>query len=291
VLGEDVALEIHAQAGLWLVLCDPGQMEQLLLNLAANARDAMPHGGTLVIETRNARVDPGVADANPVANPGATSGQWVNLVVRDSGSGMTSDVQERIFEPFFTTKELGKGTGLGLATVHGIVTQNGGRVLVESQPGLGTTFEVRFPRTQQADPRRDMAPSPASFPAPARGSETILVVEDDPRVRAVTVRALRAAGHRVIAAGNGAEALGIAEGNPGELHLVVTDVVMPGMSGRAVVDALRSRRPGLPALFVSGYPQEVIARRGVLDTGIEFLAKPFTPASLVARVRAIFDAR
>jgi two-component system cell cycle sensor histidine kinase/response regulator CckA len=290
VLGEDIALEIHAQAGLWLVLCDPGQMEQLLLNLAANARDAMPHGGTLVIETRNARVDPGAADANPDTNPGATSGQWVNLVVRDSGSGMTTDVQERIFEPFFTTKELGKGTGLGLATVHGIVTQNGGRVLVESQPGLGTTFEVRFPRTL-VDARSNAAPSPVPVPAPARGSETILVIEDDPRVRAVTVRALRAAGHRVLVAGNGAEALGIAEGNPGGLHLVVTDVVMPGMSGRAVVDALRSRRPGLPALFVSGYPQEVIARRGVLDTGIEFLAKPFTPSSLVARVRAILDAR
>jgi two-component system cell cycle sensor histidine kinase/response regulator CckA len=272
------------------VLCDPGQMEQLLLNLAANARDAMPHGGTLVIETRNARVDPGAADANPDTNPGATSGQWVNLVVRDSGSGMTTDVQERIFEPFFTTKELGKGTGLGLATVHGIVTQNGGRVLVESQPGLGTTFEVRFPRTL-VDARSNAAPSPVPVPAPARGSETILVIEDDPRVRAVTVRALRAAGHRVMVAGNGAEALGIAEGSPGGIHLVVTDVVMPGMSGRAVVDALRSRRPGLPALFVSGYPQEVIARRGVLDTGIEFLAKPFTPSSLVARVRAILDAR
>jgi CheY-like chemotaxis protein len=203
---------------------------------------------------------------------------------------MTSDVQERIFEPFFTTKELGKGTGLGLATVHGIVTQNGGRVLVESQPGLGTTFEVRFPRTL-VEARNAAGPSPVPVPAPVRGSEAILVIEDDPRVRAVTVRALRAAGHRVLVASNGAEALGIAEGNPGGLHLVVTDVVMPGMSGRAVVDALRTRRPGLPALFVSGYPQEVIARRGVLDTGIEFLAKPFTPTSLVARVRAILDAR
>jgi len=159
---------------------------------------------------------------------------------------------------------------------------------VESHPGEGTTFEVRFPRTLAAI--RDVAPA-APAPAPARGSETILVVEDDPRVRAVTVRALRAAGHRVLVAGNGAEALGIAEGNGGILHLVVTDVVMPGMSGPAVVDALRARRPGLPALFVSGYPREVIARRGVLDTGIEFLAKPFTPSALVARVRSILDGR
>jgi two-component system, cell cycle sensor histidine kinase and response regulator CckA len=201
---------------------------------------------------------------------------------------MSPEVQSRLFEPFFTTKELVKGTGLGLATVHGIVTQNGGRVLVESQPGEGTTFEVRFPRTL-ADARAPLPAAPA--PAPSRGTETILVVEDDPRVRAVTVRALRAAGHRVLVAGSGAEALGIAEGNCGALHMVVTDVVMPGMSGRAVIDALRVRRPGLPALFVSGYPQEVIARRGVLDSGIEFLPKPFTPSALVARVRSILDGR
>ena len=282
VLGEDVELEVHAQEGLWLALCDPGQMEQLLLNLAANARDAMPKGGKLVIETRNAVVDPGASATNPA------TGQWVYLVVRDSGAGMSPEVQERLFEPFFTTKEIGKGTGLGLATVHGIVTQNGGRVLVESEPGQGTTFEIRFPRT-----REDAGAPPIVAPPPVAtttGTETLLVVEDDPRVRAVTVRALRGAGHRVLVAGNGAEALGILEGEPGPLHMVVTDVVMPGMSGKALVDALRARRPGLRALFVSGYPQEVIARRGVLDSGIEFLAKPFTPATLVARVRALLDA-
>ena len=282
VLGEDVELEVHAQEGLWLALCDPGQMEQLLLNLAANARDAMPKGGKLVIETRNALVDPGPSATNP------STGQWVHLVVRDSGAGMSPEVQERLFEPFFTTKEIGKGTGLGLATVHGIVTQNGGRVLVESEPGQGTTFEIRFPRT-----REDAGGAPDTAQAPVTttgGTETLLVVEDDPRVRAVTVRALRGAGHRVLVAGSGAEALGILEGEPGPLHLVVTDVVMPGMSGKALVDALRTRRPGLRALFVSGYPQEVIARRGVLDSGIEFLAKPFTPATLVARVRALLDA-
>ncbi|MEI6224583.1 MAG: PAS domain S-box protein [Deltaproteobacteria bacterium] len=282
VLGEDVELEVHAQEGLWLALCDPGQMEQLLLNLAANARDAMPKGGKLVIETRNAVVDPGPSPTSP------STGQWVYLVVRDSGAGMSPEVQERLFEPFFTTKEIGKGTGLGLATVHGIVTQNGGRVLVESAPGQGTTFEIRFPRT-----REDAGAAPVAAPPPVattKGTETILVVEDDPRVRAVTVRALRGSGHRVLVAGSGAEALGILEDEPGPLHMVVTDVVMPGMSGKALVDALRTRRPGLRALFVSGYPQEVIARRGVLDSGIEFLAKPFTPATLVARVRALLDA-
>jgi CheY-like chemotaxis protein len=199
---------------------------------------------------------------------------------------MTPEVQERLFEPFFTTKEMGKGTGLGLATVHGIVTQNGGRVLVESEPGQGTTFEIRFPRTL-AKPAE--APRPAPAP-PARGQETVLVVEDDPRVRAVTVRALRAAGHRVLVAASGGEAVALADQHDGPLHLVVTDVVMPGMSGRAVVDALRVRQPGLRALFVSGYPQEVISRRGVLEGGVEFLAKPFTPSTLVARVRSILDA-
>ncbi|MGA8891969.1 MAG: PAS domain S-box protein, partial [Anaeromyxobacteraceae bacterium] len=176
VIGEDISLEVHAQPGLWLAQCDPGQMEQLLLNLAVNARDAMPRGGRLVLETRNAQVDPGGDATNG-------SGQWVLLVVRDSGSGMSPEVQERLFEPFFTTKELGKGTGLGLATVHGIVTQNGGRVLVESEPGRGTTFEIRFPRTL-AKPAEVARPAPAR---PARGQETVLVVEDDPRVRAVTV--------------------------------------------------------------------------------------------------------
>jgi len=279
VIGEDIVLEVHPQPGLWLAACDPGQMEQLLLNLAVNARDAMPRGGKLAIETRNVLLDPG-------GDAASGSGQWVQLVVRDSGSGMSPEVQERLFEPFFTTKEMGKGTGLGLATVHGIVTQNGGRVLVESEPGRGTTFEIRFPRTQAVPPE---APRPARA-VTARGQETVLVVEDDPRVRAVTVRALRGAGHRVLVAGSGSEAVALADQHDGALHLVVTDVVMPGMSGRAVVDALRGRQPGLRALFVSGYPQEVIARRGVLEGGVEFLGKPFTPSTLVARVRAILDA-
>ena len=280
VLGEDIRLEVAVQEGLWLTLCDPGQMEQLLLNLAANARDAMPGGGALFIETRNSLAEAGQG------SPGSPSAHWVNLVVRDSGAGMSPEVQERLFEPFFTTKEMGKGTGLGLATVHGIVVQNGGRVLVESEPGRGTTFEIRFPRTLESPG----APARPPVPAASRGSETILVVEDDPRVRAVTVRALRGAGHRVLVATDGAEALAVAEQSDGPIDLVVSDVVMPGMSGRAVVEALRRRRPGMRALFVSGYPQDVIARRGVLDGGIEFLAKPFTPATLGARVRAILDA-
>ncbi len=278
VIGEDVRLEVHAQDGLWLTLCDPGQMEQLLLNLAANARDAMPRGGTLTIETRNAEMTSSAT--------GGGAGQWVVLGVRDTGAGMSAEVQERLFEPFFTTKEMGKGTGLGLATVHGIVTQNGGRVLVESEPGRGTTFEIRFPRTQAVAAPTSAAPAPGR----RRGSETVLVVEDDARVRAVTVRALRAAGHRVLVASDGPEALAVVEQSDAPVHVVVTDVVMPGMSGRAVVDALRRRQPGLRALFVSGYPQEVIARRGVLEGGIAFLPKPFTPAVLQARVREVLDA-
>ncbi|HQR29086.1 MAG TPA: ATP-binding protein, partial [Anaeromyxobacteraceae bacterium] len=221
VIGEDVRLEVRAQPGLWPVLCDPGQMEQLLLNLAANARDAMPRGGTLAIETRNALL-PDTA--------GGPAIEWVLLLVRDTGAGMSPEVLDRLFEPFFTTKEVGKGTGLGLATVHGIVTQNGGRVRVESHPESGTSFEIRFPRTR-AVPAAATAPDAPRKSRPARGDATVLVVEDDPRVRSVTVRALEGAGYRVLVAPDGPTALAIAA-TTGPLDLVVTDVVMPGMSGR-----------------------------------------------------------
>jgi CheY-like chemotaxis protein len=200
---------------------------------------------------------------------------------------MPPEVQAHLFEPFFTTKGSGKGTGLGLATVHGIVAQNGGHVEVESAPGQGTTFDVFLPRTHA------VAPAPAARP-PVRttraGSETVLVLEDDPLVRNVTVRALRSAGYQVLVAGDGEEALAVAEGQPGPLDLVVADVIMPGRSGPEVVSALRRQRPGLRALYVSGYPQDAIAQRGVLELGVEFLPKPFTSASLLERVRVLIEA-
>jgi CheY-like chemotaxis protein len=190
-----------------------------------------------------------------------------------------------LFEPFFTTKERGKGTGLGLATVHGIVEQSGGHIHVRSQPGAGTTFEICFPRSDAPQVVKAAAPEAPSV----RGHETILVVEDDPQVRGVTIRALEGSGYRVIPAASGEEALVIARESGERLDMVVTDVVMPGLTGREVVDELRRSLPDIPALFVSGYTQDAIAQRGVLDSGVEFLPKPFTPSTLVARVRAMLD--
>jgi PAS domain S-box-containing protein len=282
VLGEDVRLEVRLAAEPWTTLADPSQVEQVLVNLAVNARDAMPGGGTLVVSTGNLRVEEGDA----AAPAGARPGEWVQLTVRDTGSGMPPEVLAHVFEPFFTTKEQGKGTGLGLATVHGIVAQAGGHVHVESEPGRGTTFRIRLPRTDV--PRAAHAPAPE--PSTVRGGETVLVVEDDPRVRSVTVRALAGSGYAVLAAGSGEEAIEVARANRGGFDIVVADVVMPGMDGREVVDALRREVPGLRALYVSGYTQDVIARRGVLDSGVEFLPKPFTAGALVARVRAVLDA-
>ncbi len=283
IMGEDVRLVVKLAPGLWPTMCDVHQVEQVLLNLAANARDAMPGGGALEIETRNA----GPGDVGGIGLPGHQPGEWVLVVVSDTGSGMTPEVMDHLFEPFFTTKERGRGTGLGLATVHGIVAQSGGHIHVQSEVGRGTTFRMFFPRT--VEPHGPRQPEPAAVPGTSRGHETILVVEDDSRVRAVTVRALAEQGYTVLPAGDGEEALALARNCARAIDLVVTDVVMPGMGGREVVDRLREGTPGLPALFVSGYTQDAIAQRGVLDSGVEFLPKPFTPATLVARVRAVLD--
>jgi PAS domain S-box-containing protein len=282
VVGEEIRLEVRTATDLWTVLCDPGQVEQVLVNLAVNARDAMPRGGTLTVETRNARVGPGAEQ-----DSAERAGEWVQLVIRDTGAGMAPEVMAHLFEPFFTTKEPGRGTGLGLATVHGIVTQSGGHVHVRSEPGQGTEFTVCLPRSRA---RVAAAGMPAGAAAEAvEGSETVLLVEDDPQVRAVTARALERAGYRVLVATDGPAALALVAREGVRLDLVVTDVVMPGMTGPAVVEALRTRQPGLRALFVSGYTQDAVIQRGVLDTGFHFLAKPFTAAALRARVRAILD--
>ncbi|MBS2022052.1 MAG: PAS domain S-box protein [Deltaproteobacteria bacterium] len=279
VLGEDVDLRVETQAGLWSMLGDQGQVEQVLMNLAVNARDAMPAGGQLLLETSN-------LDVPADECGGAPASQWVRLRVRDTGTGMSPEVKAHLFEPFFTTKEVGKGTGLGLATVHGIVLQAGGSISVESTIGQGTTFEIRLPRAS-ADP---VSPDAGEVPGVLSGTETLLVVEDDSQTRRVTVRTLEKAGYRVLVAGDGELALAVARAWTGALDLVVTDVVMPRMSGRALVDSLRWSRPGLRSLFVSGYSQEAISHRGVLDPGVQFLPKPFTPVALLTRVRAILDA-
>jgi PAS domain S-box-containing protein len=283
LLHEDIAMELDLAPGLWSVRCDPAQMDQLLLNLAVNARDAMPDGGKLRIATSNVVLDQAEAARLPEARPG----QYVRLAVSDSGVGMAPDVQAHLFEPFFTTKPLGQGTGLGLATVHGIVTQSGGLVRVESTPGAGTTFEVFLPRAEAEDPQT--APPPAAA-LPATGRETILVVEDDPAVRAVTIRSLRSGGYQVLSAENGVAAMELLSSHRGRIDLLLSDVVMPGVNGRQLADEVRRHWPVARVLFVSGHAHDVLAARGVLEPGVHLLRKPHTGAVLLARVRQVLDA-
>jgi PAS domain S-box-containing protein len=279
-LGEDVALSITVAPDLWPVRCDPGQLEQVFLNLALNARDAMPGGGRVAIEARNARV-PG----DPPIAPPARPGDWVRVTVKDTGVGMADEVKAHLFEPFFTTKEPGAGTGLGLATVYGAIAQAGGHIHVESAPGRGTTFELCLPRCE----RPVLTPPPLPAPGKVGGTERILVVEDDPLVRSVTRRTLETAGYQVVVARDGAEALERA-GEPGAtFELVVTDVVMPGMTGAALARELAARRPGQKVLFVSGYSREVMAERGLEEEAPRLLPKPFTATTLLARVRQVLD--
>jgi len=279
VLGEDVALAIRLGPEPWRVRCDPAQLQQVVLNLAVNARDAMPRGGRLEIATANVEVTP----ARAAALPGLKAGPHVRLTVADDGPGLPQEIRDHLFEPFFTTKAKGKGTGLGLATVYGIVSQSGGAISVESAPGLGTAFEIYLPRTE----------APAAEPEPARapglrgGHETILLVEDDPSVGAVAARVLREAGYRVQHAQRGAEALALAAAEPPQLLL--TDVVMPGLDGRQVADAIGRAHPGTRVLFMSGYTEDAIVRHGVVEAGVQFLPKPFTPAGLLARVREVLE--
>jgi two-component system, cell cycle sensor histidine kinase and response regulator CckA len=278
VLGEDIVLEVHEVSPPWLVRCDPGQFEQVILNLAVNARDAMPRGGTITIETDHVEVTQ--ADSLAEAPPG----QWVRLTVRDTGVGMNDEVKAHLFEPFFTTKGVGHGTGLGLATVYGIVTQSGGQLQVDSAPGRGTSIAVLMPRTT------DIAASTVTeLEELRRGTERILLVEDDPQVRASSLRALRSGGYEVLAMPTTQAALDLPQHDLEQVRLMVTDVVMPTIDGRTLADALRRRHPGLRVLFVSGYTRNAIAERGVVDSGLAFLAKPFTGPTLLARVRVLLD--
>ncbi len=281
VIGEDVRLVENLEAGLWNVRCDPGLVNQIVMNLAVNARDAMPQGGFVTLSTSNVEVTPG--DAAPV--PDMAPGAYVRLSVADSGVGMPPDVLAHVFEPFFTTKSPGVGTGLGLATVYGIVKQSEGHIAVRSRPGEGTTFDVYFPRADS--PGGEARAQTASRPD---GFETVLVVEDDPKVREVTVRALRGGGYRVLAAAGADEAFDIAMREATPVHLLLTDVVMPGTGGREVARRVAELRPGIRVLFTSGYTRDAISRQGVIDEGVEFLPKPFTAAALLRRVRELLDA-
>jgi PAS domain S-box-containing protein len=281
LIGEDVIIEVSAQEDMGSIRADPGQMEQLVLNLALNARDAMPDGGNLRIETADVELDDEYCERHPDATPGA----HVMLAVSDSGVGMDEETRARIFEPFFSTKEMGKGTGLGLASVYGIATQHGGRIEVQSTPGEGSCFRVYFPRVLD-EPERAAAPAPAR---PNGGSETVLVVEDEELVRIVAVKVLERAGYVVLAASSGDDALALAARHEGTIDLLLTDVVMPHMDGRELATRLAKKQPGLKTLFTSGYSHNVIADHGVLDEGLQFLAKPYSSESLAARVREVLD--
>ena len=276
ILGEDVQLESKLSPTLGKVMADAGQMHQVLMNLVVNARDSMPGGGRLTIETRNVDVDEGFSRQHPEVAPG----RYVYLGVTDTGSGMSEEVKRQIFEPFFTTKEKGKGTGLGLATVYGIVRHSEGWIRVESEPGVGTTFHIYLPRTEL------VAQAAATVPAAAlaKGSETVLLVEDEDAVRELTEQMLKDHGYQVLQAGSGAEALALAAKYPGTIHLLMTDVILPQMNGRALAEAMWSTRPKIKVLYMSGYSEDVIGE-GLPDRRVVYLAKPFSSAALAAKVR------
>ena len=284
LLGEDVELETVHGAGVARVKADPSQIEQVLVNLAVNSRDAMPSGGRIRIRTSNAVL---TADQIP-AHSEATPGSYVELAVTDTGSGMTPEVQARIFEPFFTTKGKGKGTGLGLSTVYGIVQQSGGLMQVESAVGEGTTFRVYLPAVHDA---ADIATArPARDDRPVTGHETVLLVEDEAAVRVLVRRVLDRNGYRVLEAESGVQAVQLIQGNSEKIHLLLTDVVMPGMSGPELASRLAGANPDMRVLFMSGYTDEAIVHHGVLDPGIALLEKPFTPEVLLRKLREILDA-
>jgi len=278
LIDEDIRLEINLDPALDPVQADPGQMNQLLLNLSVNARDAMPDGGRLIIATSNARLD------SENAPPGCQPGAYVKLTVADTGAGMSEESLRHLFEPFFTTKPSGLGTGLGLATVYAIVKQGGGSIRVDNQPGKGCRFEIHLPCA--VGPAEPVSP-PAFELAQGQRNLTVLVVEDQDSVRRLASHALHACGCRVLEAASGDEALRLAEAVQGGCQLVVTDVVMPGMSGKALADQLRARWPEIKVLFMSGYPNEAILRRGLMDGQINYLGKPFTPSELAAKVREV----
>ncbi|HYT63909.1 MAG TPA: PAS domain S-box protein [Gemmatimonadales bacterium] len=282
LIGEHIALVTVLAPDLGRVKADPNQLEQVIVNLAVNARDAMPEGGKLTIETANVDLDEGFAQAHLGSVPGA----YAMLAVTDTGSGMDATVRAHLFEPFFTTKEVGKGTGLGLATVYGIVKQSDGYISVYSEPGHGSSFKIYLPRV--ATPA-GAAAGPQKG-GPARGTETVLVVEDEPAVLSLSRRALEAQGYVVLAASDAAAALRVVERHGGMIHLLLTDVVMPGLSGRELADQLAGQRPGIRVLYMSGYPGDAVVQHGTLPTGSAFLQKPFSPDGLARKVRDVLDA-
>jgi PAS domain S-box-containing protein len=285
LMGDEVELVFKPSDSLGWAMADRAQLEQVILNLASNARDAMPEGGRLTVGTRNVTL----TEKHVRTHYGASPGPHVALSIADTGTGMTPEVLEHAFEPFFTTKERGKGTGLGLSTVIGVVQQSGGSIQVDTKPGVGTELTIYLPRVQKpARAPADESRTPA--PRVAGGSETILVAEDEAPVRAFVERTLRQSGYRVLTAANGAEALELARREP-HLHLLFTDMVMPGMSGRELAGRLAEIRPGLPAIFASGYSDEALREDFSEDPNVPYLSKPFTAEALLMRIRNTLDGR
>ncbi|HSL48098.1 MAG TPA: PAS domain S-box protein [Candidatus Deferrimicrobiaceae bacterium] len=283
LIGEDIDLAVVPAVDLGRVKADPGQIEQVIVNLVVNSRDAMPQGGRLTVETANVDLDEAYASRHVSVPPGP----YVMLAVSDTGEGMDEQTRSRVFEPFFTTKGPGKGTGLGLATVYGIVKQSGGDIRLYSELGAGTTFKIYLPRvTEPAGP-----PDPGASPAATmpRGDETVLLVEDEPEVRDLAREILEGSGYTVLQACDAQDAVFMAERHGGPIHLLLTDVIMPRQSGRALVERLRPLRPEMHVLYMSGYTNEAIVRHGVLDPDTRFIQKPFTPAALGYKVRAALD--
>jgi PAS domain S-box-containing protein len=282
LISENIDLKTAFASGLSATRADPNQLEQVIMNLAINARDAMPDGGTLTIETGNAQLDETYAARHVAVSPG----EYVMLAVSDTGHGMDEATKARIFEPFFTTKPVGRGTGLGLSTVYGIVKQSGGNIWLYSEPGKGTTFKIYLPAV---DAVAEDLTKPAAATAHSGGAETILVVEDDEQVRRLVHRGLAHRGYTILEADRGTTAVDMARRHKGTIDLLLTDVVMPDMNGSKLAETLRRDRPGLPVLFMSGYPDGAIAHHGILDAGVAYLPKPFTTDAVARRVREILD--
>ncbi len=283
IIGETISLVTVPQAGIGQLRADPTQLEQVIVNLVVNGRDAMPDGGSIVIETDEVHFDEAYAQEHFDVSPG----HYVMLAVSDAGVGMDAETRTHLFEPFYTTKGPGKGTGLGLATTYGIVKQSGGHIWLYSEPGRGTTFKLYFPRAAaplHGEGLRQQAP------VSGRGSETILLVEDERSVREITRRVLVRKGYRVLVAAEGQAALAISDSQPGRIDLLITDVVMPGIGGRALAEQIQARRPDIRTLFISGYTEDAIVRQGVLDANVAFLAKPFAPEALARAVRNVLTA-
>lgn len=281
IIGEDISLDLHLTPDIDKINADPGQIEQIILNLAVNARDAMPHGGHLIVETSQVDLGNDYVDQHPDAKPG----KHILLAVTDTGTGMSGDVRKQIFDPFFTTKELGKGTGLGLATVYGIVKQHESQIYVYSELGKGTTFKIFLPVIEGTDD--EMADQ--IIETIPQGKETFLIAEDDPTIQRMLKSYLEPLGYNLLMAADGREAINISKAYDGVIHLLLTDVIMPNMNGQELADAIQEMRPEIPIIFMSGYTDDVISHHGVLEPGVHFIQKPITPSRLAKMMKEVLE--